>query len=161
MGILVDSATGFVTVYPCLNLQAATIRRNILLYLCSRHPPEIIKADFGKEFLGNLEGFLGRYGIALHSTMTYAKGSTSAAESAIAITKNALRQLCLANPVDWPEVLPTLLQAINSTDTSGTKASRSQLYFSPYSWQHSLKLNGSIVHEFPGKVVQGKANHLA
>ena len=72
--ILVDSATGYVTVYPCLNLQAASIRRNILWYLCSRHPPEIIKAEFGKEFLGNLEGFLGRYGIALHSTMPYAKG---------------------------------------------------------------------------------------
>ena len=135
-----DSATGYVTVYPSLNLQAATIKRNLLWYLCSHHPPEIIKADFGKEFLENLEGFLGRYGIALHSTMPYKKGSTSAAESAIALTKNALRQLCLSNPVDWPELLPTLLQAINSTEICGTKTSRAQLYFNPYSWQNSLKL---------------------
>ena len=81
--------------------------------------------------------------------MPYAKGSTSAAESAIAITKNALRQLCLSNPVDWPELLPTLLQAINLTEIQGTKASRTQLYFSPYSWQNSLKLNGLL---FPEKL---------
>ena len=95
-----DSATGFVTVYPSLNLQAATIRQNILWYLCSHHPPEIIKADFGKEFSENLESFLGRYGIALHSTMPYKKGSTSATESAIAVAKNALWQLCLSNPTN-------------------------------------------------------------
>merc|ERR1712074_491468 len=99
-------------------------------------------------------------GIALHSTRLYKKGSISAAESAIAITKNALRQLCLSNPIDWPEVLPTLLQAINSTDIDGIKAIRTQLYFSPYSWQHSLKLNGLL---FPEKLfleTHEQLNHL-
>ena len=136
--IFVDSATGFVTVYPCQNLLATTIRRNLLWYLCSHPPPEIIKADFGREFQNDLEGFLSRYGIELHSSMPYSKGSTSAAESAIALTKNALRQLCLSNPTNWPELLPTLLQALNSTQIQGTSASRTQLYFSPYSWQNSL-----------------------
>ena len=147
--IFVDSATGFVTVYPCQNLLAATIRRNILWYLCSHLPPETIKADFGREFLQDLEKFLARYGIELHSSMPYSKGSTSAAESAINMTKNALRQLCLSNPNDWPELLPTLLQALNSTNIQGTSASRAQLYLSPYSWQNSLKLSGLL---FPEKL---------
>jgi hypothetical protein len=92
--------------------------------------------------------------------MPYQKGSTSAAESAIAITKNALRQLCLSNPNDWPELLPTLLQAINSTCIYGSKTSRAQLYFSPYSWQNSLQLNGLL---FPEKLyleTHEKLNHL-
>ena len=92
--------------------------------------------------------------------MPYKKGSTSAAESAIALTKGALRQLCLSNPVDWPELLPTLLQAINSTEICGTKTSRAQLYFNPYSWQNSLKLNGLL---FPEKLflkTHEKLNHL-
>ena len=147
--IFVDSSTGYVTVYPCQNLLAATIRRNILWYLCSHPPPEIIKADFGPEFQKDLEGFLSRYGIELHGSMPYSKGSTSAAESAINLTKNALRQLCLSNPTDWPELLPTLLQALNSTQIQGTSASRAQLYFSPYSWQNSLKLSGLL---FPEKL---------
>jgi hypothetical protein len=92
--------------------------------------------------------------------MPYAKGSTSAAESAISITKNALRQLCLSNPTDWPELLPTLLQAVNSTMLHGTTTSRAQLYFSPYSWQNSLRLNGLL---FPEKLFSDtyeKLNHL-
>jgi hypothetical protein len=107
-----------------------------------------------------LEDFLGLYGIQLHSSMPYAKGSTSAAESAISITKNALRQLCLSNPTDWPELLPTLLQAVNSTMLHGTTTSRAQLYFSPYSWQNSLRLNGLL---FPEKLFSDtyeKLNHL-
>ena len=158
--IFVDSATGFVTAYPCQNLLATTIRRNILWYLCSHPPPEIIKADFGKEFQKDLEGFLSRYGIELHSSMPYAKGSTSAAESAIALTKNALRQLCLSNPTNWPELLPTLLQALNSTQIQGTSASRAQLYFSPYSWQNSLKLSGLLFPERLFLETYDKLNHL-
>ena len=79
--------------------------------------------------------------------MAYAKGSTSSAKSAIAVCKGALRQLCLAHTATWPELLPTLLQAINSQGLYGTTTSRAQLYFSPYSWQNSVKLNKMLFPE--------------
>ena len=79
--------------------------------------------------------------------MAYAKGSSSAAESAINVVKGALRQLCLAHTATWPELLPTLLQAINSQGLYGSSTSRAQLYFSPYSWQNSIKLNKLLFPE--------------
>jgi hypothetical protein len=79
--------------------------------------------------------------------MAYAKGSTSAAESAINVVKGALRQLCLTHTATWPELLPTLLPAINSQGLYGSSTSRAQLYFSPYSWQNSIKLNKLLFPE--------------
>ena len=65
----------------------------------------------------------------------------AAAESGIAIVKGALRQMCLSYTSTWPQLLPTLLQAINSQGLYGSSTSRAQLYFSPYSWRNSTKLN--------------------
>ena len=105
------------------------------------------QADFGGEFRKDLEGFFANYGIQLDASMPYAKGSTSAAESAISVVKGALRQLCLAHTATWPELLPTMLQAINSQGLYGSSTSRAQLYFSPYSWQNSIKLNKLLFPE--------------
>jgi hypothetical protein len=145
--IIVDSCTGFVIIYPSQNLLASTVRRHFLTYLCSHPLPEVVKSDHGGEFRRDLEGFFANYGIQLDGSMAYAKGSTSAAESAIAVCKGALRQLCLAHTATWPELLPTLLQAINSQGLYGTTTSRAQLYFSPYSWQNSVKLNKMLFPE--------------
>ena len=43
--IIVDSATGYVIVYPSTNLLASTVRRHFLIYLCSHPPPQTVKAD--------------------------------------------------------------------------------------------------------------------
>ena len=55
--IIVDSATGYCTVYPSQNLLAATVKKHFLFYLCSHPSPEIVKSDMGSEFRQDLEGF--------------------------------------------------------------------------------------------------------
>ena len=97
------------------------------MYLCSHPPPQTVKIDFGGEFQKDLEGFFANYGIQLDASMPYSKGSTSAAESAINVVKGALRQLCLAHTATWPQLLPTLMQAINSQGLYGSATSRAQL----------------------------------
>ena len=43
--ILVDAATGYVIIYPSLNLHASTVRKHLLCYLSSHLLPEEITAD--------------------------------------------------------------------------------------------------------------------
>ena len=61
--IMVDAATGYVIVYPSMNLLASTVRKHLLTYLSSHLLPEEIKADFGSEFKKELDKFLAKYGI--------------------------------------------------------------------------------------------------
>jgi hypothetical protein len=117
------------------------------MYLRSHPPPQTVKIDFGGEFQKDLEGLFANYGIQLDASMPYQKGSTSAAESAINVDRGALRQLCLAHTAMWPQLLPTLQQAINLQGLYGSATSRAQLYFSPYSWQNSIKLNKLLFPE--------------
>ena len=79
--ICVDACTGYVIVYPSMNLQAATVRKHILTYLSSHLLPGEIKADFGSEFKKEFDRFLANYGISLSSCKPLSKGSTSQAES--------------------------------------------------------------------------------
>ena len=102
--ILVNACTGYIIVYPSQNLLAATVRRHLLIYLSSHLIPSEIKADFGLEFQQELDVFLARYNIELTSSKPYSKGSTSHAESAVRLVKDALRQLCLSHTSNWPQL---------------------------------------------------------
>ena len=62
------------------------------------------------------------------------------AEVCIKLAKQGLRQLCLANQRTWPELLPNLVQGLNTAPLSGTEVSRNQLFYSPFSHQNPLKL---------------------
>ena len=101
----------------------------------------------GSEFRQGLDTFLAKYSIALSASKAYSKGSSSNAESAIRLVKSALRQLCLTHTSNWPEMLPLLVQGINASGLYGTSTSRSNLYFSPYSYSNHLQLDGILVPE--------------
>ena len=75
--ILVDAATGYVIIYPSLNLHASTVRKHLLCYLSSHLLPEEIKSDFGGEFEKELDKFLAKYGIQLSASKPLSKGSTA------------------------------------------------------------------------------------
>ena len=111
------------------------------MYLCSHPIPSEIKSDLGSEFRKGLDIFLAKFNISLSASKPYSKGSSSNAESAIRLVKSALRQLCLTHTANWPEQLPLLVQGINSTGLYGTATSRSNLYFSPYSYANHLQLD--------------------
>ena len=117
------------------------------MYICSHPIPAEIKVDLGSEFLQGLDSFLAKYNISLSASKAYSKGSSSNAESAIRLVKSALRQLCLTHTANWPELLPLLVQGINSTGLYGTSTSRSNLYFSPFSYANHLQLDGLLVPE--------------
>jgi hypothetical protein len=145
--IIVCACTGYIIVYPSTNLQAVTVRKHLLTYISSHPIPAEIKCDFGSEFREDLDKFLAKYNIDLNSIKPYAKGSSSNAESAIKLVKGALRQLCLTHMHNWPELVPILIQGINSQGLYGTSTSRAQLYFSPYSYTNSLNLDGLLFPE--------------
>jgi hypothetical protein len=109
----------------------ATVRKHLLTYISSHPIPAEIKCDFGSEFRKDLDKFLAKYNIELNSSKPYAKGSSSYAESAIKLVKGALHQLCLTHVHNCPELVPILVQGINSQGLYGTSTSRAQLYFSP------------------------------
>ena len=142
--ILVDSCTGYIIAYPSTNLKASSVRKHLLTYLSSHPIPSEIKADFGSEFKRDLDSFLSRYNIQLNSSKPFSKGSTGSAEAAIRLLKGGLRQLCLANTSNWPELIPLLIQGLNSTGLYGTATTRQQLYFSPYSFANNLHLDGLL-----------------
>jgi hypothetical protein len=106
-----------------------------------------VKADFGSEFKDDLDKFLGHYNIELTISKPYSKGSSLNAESAIKLVKGALRQLCLTHTHNWPELVPILVQGLNTQGLYGTSTTRSQLYFSPYSFPNSVKLNNLLFPE--------------
>ena len=95
----------------------------------------------------NLDSFLARLNISLNASKPYSKGSSSNAEAAIRLVKAALRQLCLTHTHNWPEMIPLLIQGINSTGLYGTSTTRAMLYFSPYSYTNELKLDGLLFPE--------------
>ena len=134
-------------VYPSQNLLASSVRKHLLTYLSSHLIPQEIKADFGSEFQQQLDTFLATYGIQLSSSKPYSKGSTAQAESVIRLIIDALRQLCLSHTSNWPQLVPILIQGLNTQSVYGTGTSRSQLYFSPYSYPNSLKLNSLLFPE--------------
>ena len=101
----------------------------------------------GSEFRKGLDTFLAKYSITLSASKAYSKGSSSNAESAIRLVKSALRQLCLTHTSSWPEMLPLLVQGINASGLYGTSTSRSNLYFSPYSYSNHLQLDEILVPE--------------
>ena len=142
--IIVDSCTGYVICYPSTNLQASSVRKHLLTYLSSHPIPEEIKCDFGSEFRKDLDTFLAKYGTKLNASKPFSKGSSSNAESAIKLSKGGLRQLCLSHTSNWPELVPLLIQGINSTGLYGTSTTRQMLYFSPYSYSNILKLDGLL-----------------
>ena len=109
--------------------------------------PEEIKSDFGGEFMKELDEFLAKYGIQLSATKPFSKGSMAQAESVIRLVKGALRQLCLTHTSNWPELLPIIIQKLNQQSLYGTEATRSQLYFSPFSFPNNLKLNSLLFPE--------------
>ena len=139
--------TGYVIVYPSMNLQAATVCKHILTYLSSHLLPGEIKADFGSEFKKEFDQFLANYGISLSSCKPLSKGSTSQAESVIRLVKSALRQLCMSHTSNWHAMVPIMLQGLNQQCFYGTGASRSQLYFSPFSYPNNIKLNSLLFQE--------------
>ena len=94
-----------------------------------------------------MDSFLATYGIQLTSSKPYSKGSTAQAESVIYLVKDALHQLCLSHTSNWPQLVPILTQGLNTQSVYGTGTSRSQLYFSPYSYPNSLKLNSLLFPE--------------
>ena len=147
--IMFDAATGYVMVYPSTNLLAATVRKHILTYLSSHLLPEELKSDFGSVFQEELDKFLAKYGIQLSASKPLAKGSTSQAESVIRLVKAALRQLCLSHTHNWPELVPILINGFNLQSLYGTDTSRSQLFFSPYSYPNKLRLNSLL---FPDQI---------
>ena len=109
--------------------------------------PQEVKSDFGGEFQKELDKFLAKYGIQLTASKPLAKGSTSQAESVIRLVKASLRQLCLSHTANWPELLPLLINGINQQSLYGTDCSRSQLFFSPYSYPNNLRLNSILFPE--------------
>jgi hypothetical protein len=145
--IVVDSCTGYTIVYPSQNLQAASVRKHLQTYLSSHPFPAEFKCDMGSEFMKDLDSFLAGFNISLNASKPYSKGSSSNSESAIRLVKAALRQLCLTHTHNWPEMIPLLVQGINSTGLYGTSTTRSMLYFSPYSYSNELKLNGLLFPE--------------
>ena len=130
-----------------MNLLASTVRKHLLCYLSSHLLPEEIKADFGGEFQKELDKYLGKYAIQLSASKPLSKGSTAQAESVIRLVKGALRQLCLSHTSNWPELVPILIQGLNQQSLYGTGTSRSQLYFSPFSFPNNLKLNSLLFPE--------------
>ena len=144
---MVDACTGYVMVYPSRNLSASSVRQHLLTHLSSHLTPQQIKSDFSPEFQQQLDSFLATYGIQLTSSKPYSKGSTAQAESVIRLVKDALRQLCLTHTANWPQLVPILIQGLNTQSVYGTGTSRSQLYFSPYSYPNSLKLNSLLFPE--------------
>ena len=124
--IMVNACAGYIIVYPSQNLLAVTVRKHLLTYLSSHLIPQEIKADFGSEFQQELDVFLARYNIELTSSKPYSKGSTAQAESVIRLVKDALRQLCLSHISNWPQLVPILVQGLNTQSLYGTGTSRSQ-----------------------------------
>ena len=145
--ILVDACTGYISIYPSANLMAETAKTNLAHYLGSHPLPQEIKSDFGPEFQKDLDVFLAQYNITLAASKPFCKGSTSNAESAIRLVKEALRQLCLTHTHNWPQMIPILLHGLNSQGLYGTTTSRSQLYFSPYSYVNALRLDNLLFPE--------------
>ena len=145
--IIVDACTGYTIVYPSTSLQATAVKKHLQMYICSHPIPAEIKCDMGSEFRKGLDTFLAKYSITLSASKAYSKGSSSNAESAIRLVKSALRQLCLTHTSSWPEMLPLLVQGINASGLYGTSTSRSNLYFSPYSYSNHLQLDGILVPE--------------
>ena len=88
---MVDACTGYISVYPSKDLMAETAKANITHYLNTHPIPQEIKSDFGSEFQKDLDIFLAQYNINLAASKPYSKGSTSQAESAIRLVKEALR----------------------------------------------------------------------
>ena len=154
---MVDACTGYIMVYPSQNLLASSVRKHLLTYLSSHLIPQEIKSDFGSEFQQELDVFLSGYNIELTSSKPYSKGSTAQAESVIRLVKYALRQLCLSHTSNWPQLVLILVQGLNSQSLYGTSTSRSQLYFSPYSYPNSLKLNSLL---FPKALFNGNYENL-
>ena len=56
-------------------------------------------------------------------------------------------KLCLSHTSNRPQLVSILVQGLNTQSLYGTGTSRSQLYFSPYSRQDSLKLNNLLFPE--------------
>ena len=130
-----------------MNLQAATVRKHILTYLRSHLLRSEIKADFGSEFKKEFHQFLANYGISLSSCKPLSNGSTAQAESVIRLVKSALCQLCMSHTSNWPAMVPIMLQGLNQQCLYGTGTSRSQLYFSPFSYPYNMKLNNLLFPE--------------
>ena len=126
---------------------ADTAKANITHYLNTHPIPQEIKSDFGPEFQKDLDTFLAQYNINLAASKPYSKGSTSQAESAIRLVKEALRQLCLTHTHNWPQMIPILLNGLNSQGLYGTTTSRSQIYLSPYSYTNALRLDNLLFPE--------------
>ena len=63
---------------------------NLAHYLGSHLIPQEIKSNFGPEFQKDLDVFLAQYNITLAASKPFCKGSTSNAESAIRLVKEAL-----------------------------------------------------------------------
>ena len=145
--ILVDACTGYVIVYPSTNLLTVTVRKHLLTDLSSHPIPAEIKADFGPEFQQDLDQLLAKYSIELSGSKPFSTGSTSNAESAIKLVKGAMRQMCLSHTANWPQLVPILVQGLNSQGLYGTSTSRNQLYFSPYSYPNLLRLNSLLFPE--------------
>ena len=94
-----------------------------------------------------MDKYLAKYGIQLSGSKPLSKGSTIQAESVIRLVKGALRQLCLSHTSNWPELVPILIQGLNQQSLYGTEATRSQLYFCPFSFLNNLKLNSLLFPE--------------
>ena len=138
--MMVDACTGKISIFPSQNLKASNVRKHIYNYLNCHIAPTEIRTDMGTEFAQNLENFLSQYNIVHTSVKPFHKGGTSIAEVCIRLAKQGLRQLCLANQRIWPELLPNLVQGLNTAPLSGTEVSRNQLFYSPFSHQNPLRL---------------------
>ena len=102
--------------------------------------PEEIKSNFGSEFQEELDKFLAKYGIQLSASKPLSKVITAQAEGVIRLLKAALRQLCLSHTSNWHELVPILINGLNQQSLYGTDTSRSQLYFSPFSFPNNLNV---------------------
>ena len=61
---------------------------------------------------------------------------------------------------NWPEMVPILLQGLNQQCLYGTNTSRSQLFFSPFSYPNNLKLNNLLFPETIFNKQFDQINHL-
>ena len=138
--MMVDACTGKISIFPSPNLKAVNVKKHIFNYISCHVTPDEIRTDMGTEFCQDLQNFLSKYNILHTAVKPFKKGSTSQAEVCIKLAKQGLRQLCLANQKTWPELIPNLVQGLNAAPLSGTKVSRNQLFYSPFSHQNPLKL---------------------
>ena len=140
--VLCDTVTHHVSAVELPSITAKNTAKALLRYFAVTGLPRHVKVDMGPEWGYHFQHTLAKLGVNVVTTIPRRSNSIAGAEKAIDLLKRALNravnQYIPSMRCQWEEILPRVINSINTSTLRQTTLSRRQLYHSPLIYQNNL-----------------------